>query len=187
MGFISHRRFKASWTGRYIPARKRGSDGGIQAGGYFYRCQYTEKGSEEVNDLLDADRSGTGWHQELKRKIEITWAPIMKTEPLIYMQTCERELQNEWDNEYHTYQEKHKKFLNKPIPMKRCRWSRQPCMRPAAWESPDLAVHGGQKQEKIQELASVIRTVLNREGYDMYQPEVLCDSVNDRESPFEGR
>lgn len=39
-------------------------------------------------------------------------------------------------------------------------------------------------REKIQELASVIRTVLNREGYDMYQPEVLVIPSNDRESPF---
>ena len=39
-------------------------------------------------------------------------------------------------------------------------------------------------REKIQKLASAISKELGREGYNMYQPEVLIIPSNDVESPF---
>ncbi len=78
-----------------------------------------------------------------------------------------------------------RKFLNKPIPDE----DLQQVIRAALHAPSGMGKQTWQftvvkNREKIQELASVIRTVLNREGYDMYQPEVLVIPSNDRESPF---
>ena len=78
-----------------------------------------------------------------------------------------------------------RKFLNKPIPDEDLQQVIQAALHaPSGMGKQTWQFTVVKNREKIQELASVIRTVLNREGYDMYQPEVLVIPSNDRESPF---
>ena len=78
-----------------------------------------------------------------------------------------------------------RKFLCKPIPEEEMELIVQAALHaPSAKGLQTWQFTVVKNREKIQELASVIRTVLNREGYDMYQPEVLVIPSNDRESPF---
>ena len=80
-----------------------------------------------------------------------------------------------------------RKFLNKPIPDEDLQQVIQAALHaPSGMGKQTWQFTVVKNREKIQELASVIRTVLNREGYDMYQPEVLVIPSNDRGSPFHG-
>lgn len=78
-----------------------------------------------------------------------------------------------------------RKFLNKPIPEQELQQIIQAALHaPSGMGRQTWQFTAVKNREKIQELAAVIRKVLKRDGYDMYQPEVIIIPSNDRESPF---
>lgn len=78
-----------------------------------------------------------------------------------------------------------RKFLDKPIPGEELNQLIQAALHaPSGMGKQTWQFTVVKNREKIQELAAAIRTVLQREGYDMYQPEVLIIPSNDRDSRF---
>lgn len=94
-------------------------------------------------------------------------------------------MKDERDNEHHTDQKKHKEIPKQTHTRGGTsadytgRAARPSGMGRQTWQFTAVKNRG-----KIQELAAVIRKVLDRDGYDMYQPEVIIIPSNDRESPF---
>ena len=78
-----------------------------------------------------------------------------------------------------------RKFLNRPIPEEELQQIIQAALHaPSGMGRQTWQFTAVKNRGKIQELAAVIRKVLDRDGYDMYQPEVIIIPSNDRESPF---
>ena len=78
-----------------------------------------------------------------------------------------------------------RKFLNRPIPEEELQQIIQAALHaPSGMGRQTWQFTAVKNRGKIQELAAVIRKVLHRDGYDMYQPEVIIIPSNDRESPF---
>ena len=78
-----------------------------------------------------------------------------------------------------------RKFLHKPLPKEDLDLIIQAALHaPSARGLQSWQFTVVQSREKIQRLAGAIKKALNREGYDMYQPEVLIIPSNDRESPY---
>ena len=78
-----------------------------------------------------------------------------------------------------------RKFLNRPIPEEELQQIIQAALHaPSGMGRQTWQFTVVKNRGKIQELAAVIRKVLDRDGYDMYQPEVIIIPSNDRESPF---
>lgn len=78
-----------------------------------------------------------------------------------------------------------RKFLDKPIPEDELQLIIQAALHaPSGMGRQTWQFTVVKNREKIQTLASVIRKALGREGYDMYQPEVLIIPSNEKESPF---
>ena len=50
-----------------------------------------------------------------------------------------------------------------------------------------MAVYGCEKQGEIQMLAAAVEKTLDRQGYDMYQPQVLVIPSNERRAASAGR
>ena len=78
-----------------------------------------------------------------------------------------------------------RKFLNRPIPEDELQQIIQAALHaPSGMGRQTWQFTVVKNRGKIQELAAVIRKVLGRDGYDMYQPETIIIPSNDRESPF---
>lgn len=78
-----------------------------------------------------------------------------------------------------------RKFLNKPIPEEELQLIIQAALHaPSGMGKQTWQFTVVKNREKIQTLASVIRKVLEREGYDMYQPEAVIIPSNEKDSPF---
>lgn len=78
-----------------------------------------------------------------------------------------------------------RKFLNKPIPKEDLELIIQAGLHaPSGMGRQTWQFTVVKNRDKIQLLASVIRKVLEREGYDMYQPEVVIIPSNEKDSPF---
>lgn len=78
-----------------------------------------------------------------------------------------------------------RKFLNKPIPKEELELIIQAGLHaPSGMGRQTWQFTVVKNRDKIQSLASVIRKVLEREGYDMYQPEVVIIPSNEKDSPF---
>lgn len=76
-------------------------------------------------------------------------------------------------------------FQNKPIPREQL----EDILQTALYAPSGMGLQTWQftaitSREKIQQLASLISTTLGRDGYNMYSPEVLVITSNDRESRF---
>ena len=67
-----------------------------------------------------------------------------------------------------------RKFLNRPIPEEELQQIIQAALHaPSGMGRQTWQFTAVKNRGKIQELAAVIRKVLDRDGYDMYQPEVI--------------
>lgn len=78
-----------------------------------------------------------------------------------------------------------RKFLNKPIPKEELELIIKAGLHaPSGMGRQTWQFTVVKNRDKIQSLASVIRKVLEREGYDMYQPEVVIIPSNEKDSPF---
>ena len=67
-----------------------------------------------------------------------------------------------------------RKFLNRPIPEEELQQIIQAALHaPSGMGRQTWQFTAVKNRGKIQELAAVIRKVLHRDGYDMYQPEVI--------------
>lgn len=78
-----------------------------------------------------------------------------------------------------------RKFLNKPIPEEELQLIIQAALHaPSGMGRQTWQFTVVKNREKIQTLATAIRKVLGREGYDMYQPEAVIIPSNEKDSPF---
>ena len=78
-----------------------------------------------------------------------------------------------------------RKFLNKPIPGEDLDNILKAALHaPSGMGRQTWQFTAVKNREKIRMLAAAIEKVLGREGYDMYQPEVLIIPSNDKESPY---
>ena len=78
-----------------------------------------------------------------------------------------------------------RKFLNKPIPQEDLDQILQAALHaPSGMGLQTWQFTLVKSREKIQALAKVIGEQLNRENYDMYQPEVIVIPSNKRDSRF---
>ena len=78
-----------------------------------------------------------------------------------------------------------RKFLNKPIPDEDLELIIQAALHaPSGMGKQTWQFTVIKNREKIGQLAAVISEVLGREGYDMYQPEVLIIPSNLKDSPW---
>ena len=94
-------------------------------------------------------------------------------------------MQDERDNEHHTDQKKHKEIPEQTHTGEELQQIIQAALHaPSGMGRQTWQFTAVKNRGKIQELAAVIRKVLDRDGYDMYQPEVIIIPSNDRESPF---
>ena len=78
-----------------------------------------------------------------------------------------------------------RKFLRKPIPEEEMELIVQAALHaPSAKGLQTWQFTVVRNREKIQKLATAIREVLDRKGYNMYEPEALVIPSNLKESPY---
>lgn len=78
-----------------------------------------------------------------------------------------------------------RKFLNKPIPEEELELLVQAALHaPSGKGLQTWQFTVVNNREKIGKLADVIRTELDRQGYNMYEPQALIIPSNEKDSPF---